>query len=177
MKNERNIKRGQVYYISSIYDTIGSEQRSGRPAIIVSNNDNNKHSDCVEIVYLTLKEKTALPTHVFIKEGVLYNSTALCEQVTSVSVKRLGDLMCTLDKETMQKIDKALACSLNLEILNQDIAESISHTEFSSKAEITALKHELDNMSVAYAEADRKLNEALIYKRMYEELITSLTKR
>ena len=38
------IKRGDIYYIESGYATVGSEQRPGRPAIVVSNDRNNEHS-------------------------------------------------------------------------------------------------------------------------------------
>ena len=43
--NDLIINRGEVFYITSKYDTVGSEQRSGRPAVVVSNNLNNEHSE------------------------------------------------------------------------------------------------------------------------------------
>lgn len=46
------INRGDVFYVNRS-ETIGSEQRSGRPAIIVSNPECNEHSPVVEVVYLT----------------------------------------------------------------------------------------------------------------------------
>lgn len=47
-----DIKRGDIWYIESGY-SVGSEQRAGRPAIVVSNNRNNQYSGTVEVVYLT----------------------------------------------------------------------------------------------------------------------------
>ena len=35
------MKRGEIYYIESTYRETGSEQRGGRPAVIVSNDKNN----------------------------------------------------------------------------------------------------------------------------------------
>ena len=35
------MKRGQIYYVRSNYREEGSEQRGGRPAVIVSNDKNN----------------------------------------------------------------------------------------------------------------------------------------
>ena len=39
----------------------------GRPAVIVSNDKNNAKSNTVEVVYMTTKPKTDLPTHVYIE--------------------------------------------------------------------------------------------------------------
>ena len=71
-----DIKRGDIWYIESGY-SVGSEQRAGRPAIVVS-------SGTVEVVYLTTQPKRDLPTHVTIS-SLSRESTALCEQITSVS--------------------------------------------------------------------------------------------
>ena len=42
-----NITRGDIYYVDAI-DSVGSEQRGGRPAIVVSNDKCNQHSPVVE---------------------------------------------------------------------------------------------------------------------------------
>lgn len=57
------IYRGDIFYIMP-GSYVGSEQKSGRPGIIVSNDLANKHSPNVEVVFLTSQEKKALPTHV-----------------------------------------------------------------------------------------------------------------
>ncbi len=106
------IKRGQIYYVESIY-SIGSEQRAGRPAIIVSNDKCNEHSDVVEVVYLTTQPKRDLPTHVTIR-STGRESTALCEQVTSVSVDRLGDYVCEITAAEMSNLEIAMLISLDL---------------------------------------------------------------
>lgn len=50
------MKRGEIYYIESTYRETGSEQRGGRPAVIVSNDKNNENSEVVEVVYMTTKQ-------------------------------------------------------------------------------------------------------------------------
>lgn len=107
-----DIKRGDIYYIGK-YPTIGSEQQAGRPAIIVSSEKNNQHSSTVEVVYLTTQPKADLPTHVTINSAPR-ESIALCEQVTSVSVDRIGDKMGQLTKREMAQVDIALLVSLDL---------------------------------------------------------------
>ena len=107
------IKRGDVYYIVKKNDVCDSEQRAGRPAVVVSNDKANEHSDVVEVVYLTSKYKKPMPTHVPVT-STSRNSIALCEQISSVSVNRLGDFLCRCTDDEMQVIDYALAISVGL---------------------------------------------------------------
>ena len=107
-----NINRGDIFYVN-LSETVGSEERSGRPAIIVSNRLCNKHSPVVEVVYLTCQHKPPLPTHVRI-DSAGRCSTALCEQITSVDVSRLGDYKGHLTDREMAQVDTALMASLEL---------------------------------------------------------------
>ena len=115
-----SINRGDIFYIHR-EETVGSEQHSGRPAIIVSNAECNENSSVVEIVFLTCKHKRPLPTHVKI-ESMGRRSTALCEQITSIDVSRLGDYKGHITDEEMHQIDMALMCSLGLHPLMQQVA-------------------------------------------------------
>lgn len=109
-----SIKRGDIYYVEYA-PTVGSEQHSGRPAIVVSNDTNNKFSEVVEVVYMTAQAKGEhLPTHVAIR-GLTKPSTALCEQITTVAKSRLGNLAGLCTDEEMAMIDRALAISLGIE--------------------------------------------------------------
>lgn len=105
-------KRGEIYYIESYY-TTGSEQRAGRPAVIVSNDRNNEHGATVEVVYLTTQPKHDLPTHVTVR-GTGRDSIALCEQVSTVAVERVGEFCGECSKQEMVAIETALMISLDL---------------------------------------------------------------
>lgn len=106
--------RGDIFYIcEGEARTCGSEQRSGRPGVIVSNDINNRFSATVEIVYCTTKEKRGMPTHVPLK-GLPVDSTAICEQITTVDVRRLGRLMGFCSRDEMKDIETALQVSLGL---------------------------------------------------------------
>ena len=109
-----DIYRGDVFYVCKGSE-IGSEQYGGRPAVIVSNNIGNAHSNDVTVVYLTTKEKTPLPTHTEVTT-VRAVSTALCEGVTTISKERLRDFMCSLTNEEMEKIDQCIRIALDLGI-------------------------------------------------------------
>lgn len=108
------MKRGEIYFIKSTHHEVGSEQRGDRPAVIVSNNLNNEHSETVEVVYLTTRPKADLPTHVFTRNA-LSTSTILCEQIFTVSKKRVDGWIGELSDSEMLSVDASLAISLGLD--------------------------------------------------------------
>ena len=108
------IKRGDIYYVEKTGKSTGCEQNAGRPAIIVSNNIGNNMSNIKQVVLLTTETKHKLPTHVSINSAK-YPSTALCEQIFTVSDKRLGKYYGKCTEDEMEKINKALAISIGLE--------------------------------------------------------------
>lgn len=108
------ILRGNIYYVSN-HTATGSEQCGRRPAVIVSNNAGNATSKTVEIVYLTTKPKTDLPTHVVVRSAP-QPSTALCEQITCVSTDRLEEFVGACTAQEMERINYALRISLDLNI-------------------------------------------------------------
>lgn len=118
------MKRGQIYYIESNHQEIGSEQRAGRPAVIVSNNKNNENSTTVEVVYMTTQPKNDLPTHVFIRSS-LRPSTVLCEQIYSVSTERLGTYIGELTDRELQELDIALSISLGLDWMQPETSRGV----------------------------------------------------
>ena len=107
------IHRGDVFYIEKRNDTVGHEQWSGRPAIIVSCDEINRGNSTVEIVYMTSQPKTENPLHVPIF-AMGRQSTALCEQIWSISVERLQSKGENIGDQ-MAAIDRALMVSLGLD--------------------------------------------------------------
>lgn len=107
-----DIFRGDIFYITQGV-AVGSEQKAGRPGIIVSNDLANKHSPNVEVVFLTSQEKKPLPTHVSILAKI--PSTALCENIQTVSKERLSDFIRSCTTKEMKAIDTALLTSLGIE--------------------------------------------------------------
>ena len=106
------VYRGDIFYILKGGHVTGSEQETGRPAVIVSNDVGNKHSDLVEVVFLTTKSKKPLPTHTEVICQV--PSTALCEQVQTINKSKLGNYIRSCTDEEMKRIDFALKISLGL---------------------------------------------------------------
>lgn len=108
------IKRGDIFWVEN-EGAVGSEEGKARPCIIVSNNMANRYSPVLEVVYVTCKEKKDLPTHVTIR-STQTQSTALCEQITTISTRKLKDKVGHLTKTEIDNIDIALAISLGIEM-------------------------------------------------------------
>lgn len=142
------MKRGEIYYVepSKQYQETGSEQRSNRPAIIVSNDLNNENAQTVEIVYLTTQPKKELPTHVTIMCNGR-SSTALCEQVSTVAIERIENYMGTCTDDEMEKINDAIMISLGVEV-DSAADESEKYKELEEK--YNKLKLLNDSLSEKY---------------------------
>ena len=143
-------KRGEIYYVANC-ETYGNEQFSGRPGIIVSVDGTGERYGVVEVVYLTTKPKMKLSTHVPINSSK-YPSTALCEQITTVSINRLGDRFGQCTDEEMRQVDAALAESVGI----RQIMDNGHHGD-SLYEEYIAVKAERDT-----------------YRRLYEDLTKRL---
>lgn len=110
------MKRGQVYY-ADLGRGAGSEQGGKRPCIIIQNDIGNRYSPTVIVVPMTAKNKNKIPTHVETTKddkNLFIGSTVLTEQVQTIDKEKLGDFVCSLSEETMQKVDEALKVSLAL---------------------------------------------------------------
>lgn len=111
------IKRGDIFY-ADLRPVVGSEQGGVRPVIIIQNDTGNKHSPTVICAAITSKmNKAKLPTHVELdstKCDIVKDSVILLEQLRTIDKKRLKDKVCHVDREIIEKVDKALLISLEL---------------------------------------------------------------
>ncbi len=169
--------------------TSGSEQFADRPAVVVSNDENNKHSGVIEVAYLTTAPKTDLPTHVIIR-STGRTSTVLCEQVTSVSVDRVNNYIGQVSEQEMKNIDIALMISL---AIGEDTKSSKAYREerMRQQEEIERLKAENETLKAEKAECGANTepheqvmtsSDAIVkleterdtYKALYEQLFERL---
>lgn len=141
-------KRGEIYYIEPYY-TTGSEQKAGRPAVIVSNEKNNEYSSTVEVVYLTTKPKHDLPTHVTVR-GTGRDSIALCEQITSVAIERLSEYRGVCNNQELAAIDTALMISLDLSMGNVVVGVANSEEVADLRCKLATANAQLDMMQKMY---------------------------
>ena len=145
-------QRGDIFYIKGIEnDKVGG--RKNRPAVVVSNNANNRHSDRIEIVYLTTQPKADLPTHVTIRSTGQV-STALCESVNTVHEDRFENYAGKCTEQEMEHIDIALMTSLGIEgnvTPTRDISEYEELVQ-KQKKEIERLQSDMDTIEKSNGE-------------------------
>lgn len=161
--SDLRIERGDIFYVGLTPFVTGREQWAGRPGIIVSNDQNNLHSETVEVVYCTTRYKPNLPTHTTVL-STPYESTVLCEQVTTVDISRLGNYIGRCTEKEMREIDRCIRVSLGLQA---DKAENPTYTppmgnRQKESEEMIALRVERDTYRKMYEMVVEKLADAAI---------------
>lgn len=168
------MKRGEIYYIErSSYGEVGSEQRSGRPAVIVSNDKCNEHSEVLEVVFLTTQPKHDLPTHIDIRSSSK-PSVALCEQINSVAIQRFGEYIGTCSEYEMTMIDAALAISLGLDFENK---RDVKPEKKSSPAPVPAPVINVNNVTEDSKKKDEEIVRLTAERDTFKELYDRLFER
>lgn len=111
------VRRGDIYY-ADLSPVVGSEQGGIRPVLVIQNNIGNRHSPTIICAAITSKmNKAKLPTHVEIESSrydMVRDSVILLEQLRTIDKKRLKDKVCHLDTEILERVNQALAVSLDL---------------------------------------------------------------
>ena len=156
------IKRGDIFYIGKSL-CVGSEQWGGRPGIVVSNEENNMNSGTVEVVYCTTRFKPVLPTHTIV-HSTPRDSTVLCEQVTTVSVERIGSYIGHCTEEEMREIRNCILISLGLSgkkegSSRQNYMTPVENEKSFSADECMKLRIERDTYRKMYEMAIEKIAE------------------
>lgn len=190
-ETEQQYRRGEIYYINNASkEHVGSEMKKDRPAVIVSCDANNKHSDVLEVVFLTSAPKKDLPTHVTIR-STGRKSEALCEQPTPVSVERINNFVGKVSEKEMEQIDIALLIGLGIKLAGAE-NQSGGASRKSEQQIQSSVKDRSKEESEKMAEENQMLREELkkqqestirseaecsAYKAMHEQLLKKLMER
>lgn len=90
-----------------------------RPVLIVQNDVGNRHSPTVIAAAITSRiNKNRLPTHIEVDArsyGLARDSIVLLEQIRTLDKRRLKERMGHLDREAMDRVDRAISISFGLE--------------------------------------------------------------
>ncbi len=112
------MRRGDVFY-ADLRPVVGSEQGGIRPVLIIQNDVGNRHSPTIICAAITSRmNKAKLPTHIELsaqKYHMVKDSVILLEQLRTIDKARLKDKICHLDDAIMDKVDRALLISLQLD--------------------------------------------------------------
>jgi len=175
----RVFKRGDIYYIDK-FPVVGSEQRPGRPAVIVSNNSYN-FGMTVEIVYLTGQTKPSKLCYMVLPSGDCHDSTLIGNQVTTVDTRRIGDYAGNIFNNVntvgsmKQLVGEMLVDSLDLwDVVNALVEKRVTsnlHPALPQQINIEATPS-TNNFEVQLAQ-----KETEIYKDLYEKLLAKTIRK
>jgi len=105
-------KRGEIFWVN-LDPTVGTEINKKRPCLIISEDEGNEISARVTVAAITSSVKTVYPFQVKIQ---LKNrdGKVLLNQIKTIDKRRLEGKIGSLDKETMNLVDRALKIYLAL---------------------------------------------------------------
>lgn len=111
------VVRGQIVMVD--LPNMGTSVQCGlRPCIVVSNNKANTFSPNVIVVPLTSRNKKPLPTHYTMQptrnNGLKVSSTALAEQIITLSKTMIKKVVGKVDTEHMEQINRIIKESISL---------------------------------------------------------------
>ena len=152
----------------------------------MSNNDINESQNMVEVVYLVEKPNESLPTHAKVKCHL--PSTALCEQVVSVSKDRIDRFIRTCTDEEIEKINKGLSISLGITESDDTMAEKLKElTDSLSEAQRindglrNRIKEEIDKQQelkqLSQPENTDEIIKVAAERDVYKDLYMKLTEK
>jgi mRNA-degrading endonuclease toxin of MazEF toxin-antitoxin module len=167
MNENATVKRGHAYYVDLPKTNQRNVQYGERICVCISNDVGNSHSDIAIMVPCTTQVKKDMPTHV---EIILEKkSTVLCEQILTVNQSSVGREVRTLSDQEMMNIDRAIVCSISLNVkpaeIKLDVPPNIVYEED------TDLERATKRMESIRAAADI-LNEAIRSYKQTEDGIT-----
>jgi mRNA interferase MazF len=97
---------------------VGQEISKTRPVVVVSNDKNNDFSSTVTILPVTSKNiKNIFPFEVFLNKGtgnLPKNSKVKADQIRTLDKSRIVKFIGILEKNDMDRIDKAIIIHIGL---------------------------------------------------------------
>jgi mRNA interferase MazF len=118
MPTSTSIQRGEVYWIN-MDPTVGAEIKKKRPALVVSNNINNKHSSLITILPITSNIKKPYPFEVVVDKrtgGLKQASLVKANQIRTIDKKRINGspLGPVISSNIMDQVEQAIKVHLAL---------------------------------------------------------------
>jgi len=113
------------------------------------------------VVYLNTKPKKDCDTHVTIRSSY-ERSTALCEQVQTISVEQLGRYIADCTEQEMEAISRSILISLDLD-MSETPAQKKTRTWIEDR-----------RLEVMQKDLDEAQGEAKLYHQLYDELLEKM---
>ncbi len=108
------IKQGSIIMVS-FNPTIGSEQAGYRPAVVISNETFNKHSNLLIVLPITNTDN-GFPLHVPLGDSCDTKGFILCEHIKSIdSIVRKIKVVEQLPKDILKKVIALVKAEVSFE--------------------------------------------------------------
>ena len=108
------IKKGDIVLVEAPSLPKGSEIQKTRPAVVVSPREMTQYAKRVMIVPLTSNISKIYPFEVLIRSNLPKPSKASCDQIQTISVKRVIKKYGVISKTEMDELNRALKIILQL---------------------------------------------------------------
>ena len=109
-------ERGEIYLVC-LDPTIGSEINKTRPALIISNDINNKVAQTVTVIPITSKIEKVYPFETLLssqESGLPKNSKVKCNQIRTIDKKRLIKSLGKVSIDKLKEIEDSLLLHLDM---------------------------------------------------------------
>lgn len=171
--NVKEIRRGDIFYVHP----NPSKSGNGCPAIIISGDYVNVHSDSVCVVYINQVAPESLPAITVRVCNGRIRGVASCSNMRTVSKACLGDYATSLPSSQIESLDEALLSAL--------FDGTVSEEDIKTESDSSVSPHGISDEDISrYWEEDSRHTQALLelnlqttstelalYKRLYNELL------
>ncbi len=109
-------ERGEIYLVC-LDPTIGREINKTRPALIISNDINNRVAQTVTVIPVTSNVEKVYPFEAYLSSketGLFKDSKAKCNQIRTVDKKRLVKPIGKVPPKRLKEIETALLIHLGI---------------------------------------------------------------
>lgn len=107
-------KRGQIWLVS-LDPAIGHEIKKTRPALVISNDVNNKLADTITVIPITSKTEKIYPFEVLLSKeeaNLFKDSKVKCNQIRTIDKRRLIKFLSSASEKKLKEIEKAILIHL-----------------------------------------------------------------
>lgn len=110
------IERGDIVLVV-LHGATGTETRKTRPAVVVSNDINNRVAPILTVIPLSSSVQRVYPFDVLLKtgHGVKKDSRAMANQIRTIDRQRVRRKLGKVGPETMSRIEDAILLHLGIE--------------------------------------------------------------